>query len=206
MNTERSATLTGTDSDTFVSKLRASTLPAHKQLESLPISEAIISPDLTTSTYIKYLSLMSTVIRDIEEHIFPLVSDMIPDLENRRKHHLIKADLEHLGNPGTWTSLPFNIEGYKATPAFAMGVMYVIEGSTLGGRVILKNVEKALGSDITNATRYFSGYGEQTGSSWRLFLERFTDFAVANKDKQEEMIAGADYTFTAIHDLLKQHS
>jgi len=205
MNTGQPAT-SKTEHDIFLAKLRETTLPAHKRLEALPISEAIISPELTKFTYTEYLSLMSAVIRDVEETAFPAVADIIANVESRKKSHMIEADLKQLGSD-VRAELHLNKpDGSTITPAFAMGMMYVIEGSTLGGRVILKNVEKTLGTDIAQATSYFSGYGERTGSSWKAFLDSFTNWAIANRNKQEEMIAGANYMFSAIHNLLQKNS
>lgn len=204
MNPEQIAT-SKTEHDIFIATLRETTLPAHKRLESLPISEAIISHGLTKSTYLQYLSLMYVVIRDVEEQVFPAVAEIVPDIEARKKRHMIEADLKQLGGD-TLTELHLNKPNDTITPAFAMGMMYVIEGSTLGGRVILKNVERTLRTDIRQATSYFSGYGERTGSLWKTFVDSFTNYAIVNRNKQEEMIAGANYMFSAIHDLLQKNA
>jgi heme oxygenase len=53
--------------------------------------------------------------------------------------------------------------------ARALGVAYVLEGSTLGGRFILAKLPPALAPLRGIATRYLDGYGKETGALWRAF-------------------------------------
>lgn len=52
----------------------------------------------------------------------------------------------------------------------ALGCLYVLEGSMLGGRVIYRAIEKALGIGSDNGGRYFCGFGSGTGSAWTEFV------------------------------------
>lgn len=193
-----------TRGELFLAKLRTTTLPAHKQLESLPLSEKIISPDITKEEYALYLALMSRIVADIEQHIFPQIADILPDIAQRRKSELIQADLQFLSPEQTFTDFPLQDTGYTFSPSFAMGLMYVIEGSTLGGRVILKNTEKTLGFNADEGGKYFAGYGARTGPLWKSFIETYTTFAETHNE--EEIIAGAELAFTTIHNYLRKHS
>lgn len=61
----------------------------------------------------------------------------------------------------------------------AWGARYVLEGSALGGRVLLRRVA-ALGFGETAGGRYLAGHGDETGAIWRGFvasLERVEDKA-----------------------------
>ncbi|MEN4920117.1 biliverdin-producing heme oxygenase [Achromobacter spanius] len=51
--------------------------------------------------------------------------------------------------------------------AYALGVVYVVEGSQLGGRFLAKRLQ-----DVVPALplRYLQGYGEQMGPLWKEFL------------------------------------
>lgn len=88
---------------------------------------------------------------------------------------------------------------------FAIGIMYVVEGSTLGGRFILKNIQDALGYDETNGASYFAGYGNKTGSHWKKFLKELTDFE-KQTNLENEIINGADYGFRIIYEHLSVNS
>lgn len=181
----------------FLENLRSLTAQSHTALEALPVSESVVNPAVTNAKYAHYLSLMHDVVKDVEQNIFPLIESIIPDLDARKKAARIEADLAFLGH---------GKEGYEkvltgglkhVTPAFALGAAYVVEGSTLGGRVILKNINTALGHDADNGASFFWGYGGQTGSMWKGFLAPFTAFEAEN-NAAEEIIDGANHAYDAI--------
>jgi len=89
----------------------------------------------------------------------------------RRKVPLLLADLRALGlDAATLEQLgrcrshpePVSIAG-------ALGVMYVLEGATLGGQLILRTVEAKLGLLPTQGAAFHGGYGPENGSRWRAF-------------------------------------
>ena len=90
------------------------------------------------------------------------------DLVGRQKTGWIMADLLDLQHTQqTLRQLP----DFEYLPRFgsypeALGVLYVLEGSTLGGRVILRRVGSTLGVRETWAGRFFNGYGNNTGLMW----------------------------------------
>lgn len=182
--------------DTFLEQLRAATSVSHKNLESLPVSASILSPRVTHKDYANYLSLMHDAIKSIETYIFPKLTAIVPDIENRRKLPAIEADLSVLGHKKENFETIFDHENQSA--GFALGIFYVIEGSSLGGRFILKNIEQALGYNETNGAAYFGGYGNKTGSRWKDFLHGMTACEAAN-DCGDDIIAGARFAFNAIH-------
>jgi heme oxygenase len=49
------------------------------------------------------------------------------------------------------------------------GVLYVIEGSTLGGQIIVRHLERNLGLTRESGARFFHGYGADTEAHWQEF-------------------------------------
>ena len=180
----------------FLEQLRADTADSHKNLEKLPLSMSIMSPTVSAEAYALYLNRMHDVIKNTEENIFPLLQNIFPDLEERRKLPLINADLAFLNAPKTEFKSPF-VFSEKISVPFAIGIVYVVEGSSLGGRFILKNLQTALGYDVEGVS-YFNGYGNKTGSSWKNFLNVLTTYEEQN-NVGSEIIAGADFAFQSIH-------
>lgn len=171
----------------FLSALRSATDTAHKALEELPLSQAIVSPHITEAIYGQYLTKMLRLHHTVEEIAFPVLGTLFPDLEKRRKTALLRKDLNELGLADEVE--PADIV-FQPTLPFALGLMYVTEGSTLGGRVILKNIEKVLGEG--KAVSFFSGYRENTGPYWKEFLAVMDSWQQnASAREKEEMIAGA---------------
>jgi heme oxygenase (biliverdin-IX-beta and delta-forming) len=181
----------------FLENLRNATAQSHTALEALPVSASVMNPRVDNAQYAHYLALMHDVVKDAELNIFPILSAIIPNLEARHKTAAIEADLALLGHAKSGYVKVLSGGGQNLTPAFALGIMYTVEGSSLGGRVILKNINAALGHDAQNGAQYFSGYGGQTGSMWKSFLSHLAAFEAQN-NATNEIIAGANHAFDAI--------
>ena len=78
--------------------------------------------------------------------------------------------------------------------ADALGVLYVLEGSRLGGEVIRRALAPVLGSDVGYA--FFGGDGH-TGTSWRRFVVAL-DQAVTSPAERDAAEAGAVDAFAAL--------
>jgi len=183
-------------SSNFLVDLKTKTANSHKKLECLPVSASIISSDMKLSDYIDYLCLMHDVHKEIESVVFPLLSDIIDDIELRKKTHLIEDDLFYLNHNKTIANRVFNVK--EINIPFALGILYVIEGSTLGGRYILKNITTITGLDKGQGVSYFDGYGKKTGNYWKSFLIFLEEYE-QSYNCGNTIIEGAIYAFDSIH-------
>lgn len=187
---------TSTITSSFLDDLKIQTSDSHKKLEELPISMSIMSPDMKIEDYTYYLSLMHDVHNDTERKIFPFFVNAIEDLEQRRKKPLIENDLLFLNAAKTNSEKVFDTDGFSA--AFALGILYVVEGSTLGGRFILKNVSKVPQLSGEKGVSYFNGYGNKTGSFWKTFLNFLSEYEQEH-NCGDEIIEGAIFAFNSIY-------
>ena len=91
----------------------------------------------------------------------------------RAKSAWLKADLSYSGlSPATLAALPHCHDlPALATLADGLGAFYVLEGATLGGRVILNTLEPQLGISPGAGGRFFASYGPAVGLQWRRYLE-----------------------------------
>lgn len=187
--------------ETFLDRLRAGTAESHNSLEQLPVSLSITSADISNESYALYLDMMHDVIKQLEDKIYPVIAPIVEDLDSRIKLDLIEKDLAVLNHSKTRFSNPFGDDAKLNSLPYALGIMYVVEGSTLGGRYILKNIEAFLPYDETQGALYFAGYGNKTGSTWKNFLNVLISYEQEN-NAGDEIIAGADFAFQAIHNHL----
>ncbi|MBF6608759.1 MAG: biliverdin-producing heme oxygenase [Flavobacterium sp.] len=186
-----------TDSDqSFAAAIKSATADVHQALESLDVTSALMSPQLTMDAYRNYLQLMFDVIYDVEKHFFPRANSIYSDLTFRMKTQLLSDDFCSLDGKPISPRPVFDTA--IDSPAFIAGIIYVVEGSTLGGRYILKNVESVLGLSATNGASFLAGYGNHTGSYWKNFLKDLTAYEKEHAAGQE-IIDGALYAFGAIH-------
>lgn len=124
------------------------------------------------------------------------------DFEKRRKTQLLRADLMALG----WSA-----EAVDALPQCselprldgmpeAMGCWYVLEGSTLGGQIIRREVASKLGILPGNGCSFFTSYGDQLGPMWKAFgvaVEKFVADS-GNSDCEERVLSAASDTFVRL--------
>lgn len=80
------------------------------------------------------------------------------------------------------------------SPDYVLGARYVVEGSSLGGRGMARQLDVLLGSDASDGRRFFSGYGSETGVVWRDYLLRLSEVSGAEQ-KRARIVAGATATF-----------
>ncbi|QRR02126.1 biliverdin-producing heme oxygenase [Dyadobacter sandarakinus] len=193
----------GIDPNTFINELRTQTSESHQQLEENMLSKALLLPEVSLADYQTYLSRLYSITLGCETHVFPAIATIFPDLAERYRAARIKNDLivtgfsaEEVDNIPV-PELPFTGQ------AGAAGVMYVLEGSTLGGRVIYKHVQQHLGLTCEHGASYFCGYGPQTGSMWKAFVSRLTAYA-DSPEKAGKIIESATQTFTLIDNWLSE--
>ncbi len=77
--------------------------------------------------------------------------------------------------------------------ADVFGVLYVVEGATLGGQVILSRITASLGVDDRSGARFFTSYGSDVGAMWREFLSALEHFGQSPQvsDRIERAALGA---------------
>lgn len=179
----------------FLEALRSKTHSVHKLLEQTLISRAIVSPEVTLDVYKAYLQKVWCLHAPVEKTVHPLLAPYIHDLAGRQKSEKILLDLHSLNTEPDTCSISFLDADFIPSISFCFGIMYVIEGSTLGGMHILRNVTTSI-KDENLPTHFFNAYGQYTGSKWKLFLEILNNYENAvNAEQAAEIIEGAIYGF-----------
>ena len=86
------------------------------------------------------------------------------------------------------------------TTAEAWGSMYVVEGSTLGGVIIARHIERRLGLNRHNGCHYFRCYGTDVRPMWTSYGARL--LARCGPGEEEAVVAAASRTFETLYDWL----
>ncbi|MBF9143986.1 biliverdin-producing heme oxygenase [Hymenobacter properus] len=177
---------------TILARLRAETRPYHDALEAGPFNEALRAGAPTTAGTVQFLERMFGFLEPYETALRQHEAEFGPawELPKRYRAHLILEDLQR---PAADPGLPL----CPAMPLLhtlpqLLGAMYVLEGSTLGGQVITKQLEKA----GIPQRRYFAGYGERTGPMWKAFGQLLTE--TATPATADEIVASAARTFQCL--------
>ncbi len=102
------------------------------------------------------------------------------DYGERSKLSWLADDLAWLGlDAAALAALPRSARLPRlAAPVDAMGALYVLEGASLGGQIIARQLKGQLGVVPGAGGTFFASYGERIGENWRRYLaalERFSD-------------------------------
>ena len=147
--------------------LRTVTGPAHRALEG---ALGLLDEHLDRDAYRQLLARLYGFWIGWEPQIAGLLQDAVM-LAPRRRLHLLAADLAALGvAEHELAVLPKCPLTTLRDTAEGLGSLYVMEGSTLGGRVIRDHIQRCLGSVALNTCTYFRGYGAETDMMWQAFL------------------------------------
>ncbi|AZE91185.1 biliverdin-producing heme oxygenase [Pseudomonas orientalis] len=87
------------------------------------------------------------------------------------------------------------------TPAACLGALYVLEGATLGGQVLRREMARRLDVDADNGGAFLDIYGAETGRRWKDFLVYLGDQPLDAPAKQRAVDA-ARSTFSCFEQWL----
>jgi heme oxygenase len=82
--------------------------------------------------------------------------------------------------------------------AHALGALYVLEGATLGGQIILRRILSRPDLSIGAARQFFGGRGREVGPMWQEFRDRLDDFGLHFPMQRGDVVVGAQRTFQAL--------
>jgi heme oxygenase len=171
-------------------QLKYDTLFHHQQLEKLIVGK-IKSMD-SVKGYISLLGHFYSFFGGIEDSITAdLVAPYLDDYHTRRKSEKLANDIIGCGGKipakAAKTALPA-----INSAAEAMGALYVMEGSTLGGQIISKMICRQLNFTGEQCLSYFIGYGGQTETMWLRFKQSINKI---DESAAPDLISAANDTF-----------
>lgn len=145
--------------------------------------------------YVELLKQFYAYFNRLEHAIEPFI---LPDLAERRHSGFLAKDIISLG--GTTDDIPVPKVPEINNPVQALGALYVMEGSIMGGPIIVQMLKKY---GIATGTSFFSGYGSETPIKWACFMESLNKNIMASA--QQEVIETAVDTFDRFAFVLNNH-
>ena len=183
-------------------RLRSGTSHWHELTEKGAFSAEIMNGTLSLEQY-KTLLVKNYMIHFFAEDLLHKsdISIQLPglELEERKRLAFLQSDLEALNvkiPDLTTLENPFEIESKYD----ALGLMYVLEGSTLGGRVILKALARNPDFADVKAFRFYEGHGEDTGHFWKKYQEILINEA-NDESAEDRIVNAANKTFEKVADI-----
>ena len=177
-------------------ELRTATAPEHQAVED---TLALLDPELSRDRLAGVLARMHGFWQAAEAGLdqwFATAPETAARLRwpVRRRAELFAADLRTLGTEpgGEVPDLP-----PVTCLEDALGRMYVLEGSTLGGVSIDRHLSGLPHLAATGSLGAFSPYGSETGALWADY-RRATRQAVTDGARADLLVAAARQTFAAL--------
>ncbi|MGD0106963.1 MAG: biliverdin-producing heme oxygenase [Rhodopila sp.] len=183
-----------------LAQLRAGTQAAHSRIETAPALVRLVARDLTRGEYVFILQHLQALYTHLEPAVaaeletLPAAAALLDGSRPRR----LAEDLAWFGA----SALPPPPLPVLAGPAAALGALYVIEGSGLGGRIIGRNVAECLGVAPGAGGSFFCGLDAESArvrwSRLSSILDESlieADSADAGTDADDRVVAGARDTF-----------
>ncbi len=182
----------------MVDLLRTATMQLHLSLHQHPlIVELLTRP--STDSYRAVLEAFHRFYKPVEPVLVECsrrfrVAEQYPQPD---RTDWLTADLDALGS----RSHRIDLETKHKPPDRLTGIgglagcLYVIKGSSLGGRTILRQLNRSL--NVKRYSRFFTGDGERTPQMWRAF-QRFCNHACQRDDVRQAALASAKQTFVTV--------
>jgi heme oxygenase len=179
--------------------LKTATQSKHSITENKANADKIMQGTLQIEEY-KNLLLATYIFHEqIEKQLAKIPAIVLYQGLNfgaRQKTQALKQDIENLGiTANVSQAMPNTIK--IQTLEQGLGAMYVMEGATLGGAIIFRELQKNKNlQNYSNAMHYYQIYGENTGKNWKEFCSILQEVA-KTPTQIDQIVETANKTFDA---------
>lgn len=175
----------------LLQELRAATRAAHDRLE---LGLDVLERSRSAQSYAGLLRGFRSVYRPLEQAVTDsaATAGAVPDWPLRHKTGWLDEDLAGLGVTAGEPAVHVPV---LHTPEDVVGTLYVMEGATLGGALVVRELERVF--PVPPPHRFFSSYGASRGAMWRDFRRHVETFERRGADP-DAVVAAATATFATL--------
>lgn len=180
-------------------QIKEATRPLHERLDAHPLSERLLSPQVSLTDYVRFAKVNFGFLAPIEHALvqyLPLQS--VHPFQPRAQDIIV--DLQAIGVPtNEIAQIPVMAEFDPVTSiGEAMGVAYVLEGSAMGGLVIAKHLSRTLQLSPEHGLKFFLPHDpKQVVRDFQAFAHKLDTFAGCECDERDA-IEGAHRTYQMV--------
>ncbi len=170
--------------DTSLSaELRTRTETEHQNTENSPIMHEVLGENFSLAGYCVLLKRFMSFYIPLESAFQAFLSNATITYTYHPKLPLIHSDLAYCSDEEVQLDVtPTAVPAIDDVASF-LGALYVVEGSTLGGSVIRKMLEKHM--DTSQGAQFFYPYGKETKQHWdatRTFINTTAEDCAVDKN------------------------
>jgi len=153
----------------LIERLRSETRQHHDAIERNPLMKRIFASDFAFDEYLHLLRLTRGIVVPLEDVLKQALPVEFHDRLVRRDR--LAGDLSGICGQRDDRDSAWRVPAWLQTSSGALGALYVLEGSTLGGQVIVRHLHAHFGERVSGRTAYFAGHGAENGPRWRVFKD-----------------------------------
>jgi len=187
--------------DNLRERIKKLTRPFHKEAELAFYPRILLEGTIEPAQYANYLFILKAMHTVWEKKCFSFSEWEKTGIDVRVRSRLpqLQKDLSLLGSEFPDSLKGVEPEWIPRTFAESVGLMYVLEGSTLGGRILSVKIPSLFAGHVAaKCVHYFSGYGEKNEEMWSGFCDFLVSFGQSHPDLESEVISGACMSFMAM--------
>jgi len=191
----------------ILEKIKSQTRQYHDNIEKLAYSNQIMNGSLNLEQYKSLISanyIFNKVVEEKLVSIEELKNYELLEIDKRRKTAYLENDLVSINiNKNDLFKYEQNLSVEISNIFEAIGYLYLLEGSTLGGSVILKKIKRNKNINIKNFN-FYGCYGEQTREKWLNFCQTLIKIADDNEVSEEKILNSVISAYENFLNLLGQ--
>lgn len=169
--------------------LRHGTHDLHEQLETTPVFSCLMSDSVSRSEYVNALQILHHFYSEIEPILRLGVEKYLPNHSYIPRLNLLERDLSGLGIACGRTQRPLSLQLGKSQ---TLGILYVVEGSTLGGQIISRHLQDKLGVHVKDALSFYTLDGNLSANHWAQLKMCFRESLVSPTELGESIESARD--------------
>ena len=201
-----------TENMTLMDRLKSETSRAHADTEAIPFNACIMSGTMPQARYAGQLSCWNRLHVALEDALETSMNDRVQAVwqDTTSRAPLLALDLQwhpdadvpDEAQQATAAMISW-IESFASSdPVRLLGVLYVLEGSTLGGMILRKSIAGMYGIEGDEGLAYYSAHGKEVMPNWMLFKARMNS-NITCSEEQDRIIDTACETFEHVGHVLR---
>ena len=197
---------------TLMDRLKSETGKAHADTEAIPFNACIMSGLMPQARYAGQLSCWHRLHVALEDALSASTNTRVQAVwqDTTPRVPLLALDLQWHPDadvPGeaqqATSSMITWIESFASSdPVRLLGVLYVLEGSTLGGMILRKSIAGMYGIEGDEGLAYYSAHGKEVMPNWMLFKARMNS-SITCSEEQDRIVDTACSTFEHVGHVLR---
>ena len=181
-------------SSSILTRLRLETRCEHEAVERvLDLMDAALTEGTYRQRLAQFYGFYGPLEAALQTRCVLHLASLLPRLN---KTALLQQDLQRLGVSTADLPLCRQLPPIQ-TQAEVLGCLYVMEGATLGGRLITQHVQATFGIMPSTGGSFFEGYGHDTGKNWQA-MRQLLIAGATDLQSENDMVASAVATFSAL--------